>query len=227
MEISNLSKSFGELKVIDDLSISFCQDKIHCLFGPSGCGKSTLVNIMTGIIEADSGIINGIEKKSFSYVFQEDRLLPWATIEENILFVLQSSYDATKAKEIADKYLSLVKLEDFKNLYPEELSGGMKQRASIARAFAFSGDILIMDEPFKGLHLEIKRELMDYIRTNLVNNKITFFITHDVDEALYLADSIYTFKGPPLTLEKQIDIKLRERLNNPEVIENFKSKILG
>lgn len=226
LKIDNLSKSFGNLKVLEDFSICFSQNKINCIFGPSGCGKSTLVNLIAGLIPPDKGNTLGTENASYSYVFQEDRLLPWATIKENIMFVLESIYDKKKAEGLTDKYLSLVNLEDFKNHYPQELSGGMKQRVSIARAFAYGGDILIMDEPFKGLHLEIKKEVMNYIGNNM-NKKLVFFITHDVEEALYLADSIYIFKGPPLVLEKQIDIDIpfSQRQSNKTELEKIKTKI--
>lgn len=228
LKINNLSKSFGDLKVIEDLSICFSQKKIHCIFGPSGCGKSTLVNLMTGLVAPDKGKIEFSENAGFSYVFQEDRLLPWATIKENIMFVLESTHDRKKAEELADKYIELVDLVDFKNHYPQELSGGMKQRVSIARAFAYGGDILIMDEPFKGLHLEIKKEVMGYIANNRLH-KLIFLITHDVEEALSLADSIYIFKGPPLTLERQLDIDIpfNQRQNKREELETIRSMILN
>ncbi|MDQ2085233.1 ABC transporter ATP-binding protein [Herbivorax sp. ANBcel31] len=228
--INELKKSFGNLKVIDNLSLKFNSNKIHCIFGPSGCGKSTLINVMTGIISADYGTIEGLEQKKFSYVFQEERLLPWATVEENILFVLESYYKKERAKKLSDKYISLVDLSEFKTHYPDQLSGGMKQRVCIARAFAFDGDILVMDEPFKGLHLDLKKKLMNYIINYLKeNNKTVFFITHDIDEALYLADSIHIFKGPPLNLKKSIKINipsLRSK-NKKEEMESLKNEILN
>ncbi len=227
LKINNLSKSFGNLKVIEDFSICFSQKKTHCIFGPSGCGKSTLINLITGLVAPDKGNTEVTENVSYSYVFQEDRLLPWATIKENIMFVLESIHDKNKAEELTDKYLALVDLVDFKNHYPQELSGGMKQRVSIARAFAYGGDILIMDEPFKGLHLEIKKEVMDYIGNNMTH-KLIFLITHDVEEALYLADSIYIFNGLPLALERQVDIDIpfSQRQRNRQELENIRSKIL-
>ena len=156
--------------------------------------------------------------------------MPWATVEENILFVLESHYKKEEAKKLSDKYISLVNLSEFKNHYPHELSGGMKQRVCIARALAFRGDILIMDEPFKGLHLELKKSLMDYIINYLKeNNKAVFFITHDIDEALYLGDCIYVFSGPPIKLKKEIEIKIPpdERKKDKEYMEKLKEEIIN
>ncbi|HAA43361.1 MAG TPA: ABC transporter ATP-binding protein [Ruminiclostridium sp.] len=230
LTINNLKKSFGNLKVLDSLNLIFKPNKVYCIFGPSGCGKTTLFNIIAGILPADGGEIKGLEGKKISYVFQEDRLLPWATVEENILFVLESHYKKEEAKKLSDKYISLVNLSEFKNHYPHELSGGMKQRVCIARALAFRGDILIMDEPFKGLHLELKKSLMDYIINYLKeNNKAVFFITHDIDEALYLGDCIYVFSGPPIKLKKEIEIKIPpdERKKDKEYMEKLKEEIIN
>ncbi|KAB3536054.1 ABC transporter ATP-binding protein [Alkaliphilus pronyensis] len=207
LKIKSLHKSYGKQKVISGLNMDFSSEGIHCLFGPSGCGKTTLVNILAGVIPYDSGDIQGFNNKSFSYIFQEERLLPWATVEKNIKFVLESYNHKGDIDSIVDNYLSLVDLEEFKNYYPKELSGGMKQRVSIARALAYDGDILIMDEPFKGLHLNMKKTLMDYIIDYWHRKKGLFIlITHDADEALCMANYIHVLEGPPLTLKKEIVI---------------------
>lgn len=229
IEMKDIYKSYDDLEVITDFNMNFSSDKVHCFFGPSGCGKTTLVNILTRVISPDNGQIKGIDKKKVSYIFQEDRLLPWATLEENILFVLESFYNKTEAQKVVDKYLSLVELLKFKNHYPNELSGGMKQRASIARALAYGGEILVMDEPFKGLHLELKKNLMDYIVNNWnYKDSFLFFITHDIDEALYLADEICIFNGPPLKIQKQITINIHssDRKRHSREMEKYKTMIL-
>lgn len=231
MEIymKHIYKQYGDLCVLDDFSMVFSPNIVHCFFGPSGCGKTTLVNLLSHILTADKGTIEGADKKTVSYVFQEDRLLPWMTIEDNIRFVLQSRYGKPEAMDLVYQYLSLVDLWEYRHLSPDELSGGMKQRASIARAFAYGGDILILDEPFKGVHLEMKKALMDYILYHWhQKNPYIFFITHDVEEALYLGDEIYTFEGPPLSLKKQITIEVpaKERERDQKEMERYKKLIL-
>ncbi|KOF56044.1 hypothetical protein AGR56_03475 [Clostridium sp. DMHC 10] len=209
---------------MENFNMSFSSDKVHCIFGPSGCGKSTLLNIITGIITSYSGKIEGMEDKSFSYVFQENRLLPWLSVEGNIMFVLESNYSKREAEKISEKYIDLVKLSKFKNNFPRELSGGMKQRVSIARALAYNGDIIVMDEPFKGLDMELKTSLMNFIVNHCkYNNKLFIYTTHDTFEAAYMADNIYVFEGPPLKIKKYmtIDIPFEERCTRISEVKNY------
>ncbi|MFL0249448.1 ABC transporter ATP-binding protein [Clostridium neuense] len=207
IKLEGIGKKYNDLKVIDDFSMNFSSNEVHCIFGPSGCGKSTLLNILTGLIDSYSGKIEGLEDKRFSYVFQEDRLIPWLSVKENIRFVLESNHNKAEIERTCEKYLDLVKLSNFKNNYPKELSGGMKQRVSIARALAYGGDIIVMDEPFKGLDMEIKKNMMDYITDYCkLNNKLFIYTTHDTLEAVYMADNIYVFEGPPLKLKKSVHV---------------------
>lgn len=203
IEIINLSKSYDKLQVLDDFNLKIEKNKIYCLFGPSGCGKTSLLNILAATLSGDSGKIKGIENLSISYIFQEERLLPWKTVRENIELVIPHDRDDIEKKKYIDQVLKLVKLEDFQDYYPDKLSGGMKQRVSFARAFSYRGDLLIMDEPFKGLHLDLKLELMDAIREYLKkNNSYTVFVSHDIEEAKYIADEIIYLEGPPLRILK-------------------------
>ncbi|AOY78231.1 ABC transporter ATP-binding protein [Clostridium formicaceticum] len=229
LSIKNLYKTYGGFQVICNFSMDFFYDKIHCVLGPSGCGKTTLLNIITKLISADQGNLEEVEKKTCSYIFQEDRLLPWATVEENILFVLEGQYKKVEAQQIVDEYLSLVNLSKFKNYYPEELSGGMKQRVSIARAFAYGGEIFVMDEPFKGIHLALKTTLIQYmIDYKHQKSRIFVFATHDIEEALSMADYIHIFQGPPLTLKKQmtIDVPQSQRWKYKDKMTEYKEILL-
>lgn len=232
IQLKGINKSYGNLVVMKDFNIAFPQAKTHCLFGPSGCGKTTLLNVLTGLVKPDRGSITGLEGKTISYIFQEHRLLPWATVEENILFVL-NGHGNSEGKKIAKEYLSLVGLWNFKDSYPEQLSGGMKQRVAIARGLAHEGDILVMDEPFKGLDGDIKRKLMNHIikiyQQREKEKKSIIFITHDIDEALYLSDLIHIFQGTPLTLTKQLTIPIphSQRSSNNMEIMKYRQKFLS
>lgn len=228
IKLENVEKKYSNLSVIENFNISFSDDKVHCIFGPSGSGKSTLLNIITKLENINSGEILGTENKKFSYVFQEDRLLPWLNVEENIMFVLESNYSKREAKEKAQKCMDLVKLSKFSKSLPRELSGGMKQRLSIARAIAYNGDIFVMDEPFKALDMEIKNELMNYIVEYCYNNnKLLIYTTHDAFEAAYMADRIYVFDGPPLKLKKQINIELpfKKRQENVNEVKKYEESL--
>ena len=231
IQINSLSKSFGELIVLNNFNITFTPDKIHCLFGPSGCGKTTLLQLISGLLKPELGHIQGVSNRRIAYVFQEDRLLPWATVKENIMFVLTNRYkDKKEADGLAERYLSLVGLTEFQNYFPDQLSGGMKQRVAIARAFAYQGDVLLLDEPFKGLDYKLKKLLMDYILAYWSQEKpLCLFVTHDPEEGLYLADIIHVLGGPPLNKIKQLAIEILhgERLGRRAQLDEYKKCMLA
>ena len=214
LAIENLSKSFCNLTVFEDFSLKLPEKKITCILGPSGCGKTTLLNMVAGILKPDDGQFKGFEEKNISYLFQEPRLLKWKTVWENIEFVLKDSYTKEKRQEIISKYLELVDLTDFKDYYPDKLSGGMLQRVAIARAFVYSSDILIMDEPFKALDMKLKILLMDsFMKLWLNDLRTVIFVTHDIEEAIYLGDEIFVLSGLPSKIKKKFtnDIPRKER----------------
>lgn len=205
LDIENINKSFGELNIFNDFNISFPKNKISCILGSSGCGKTTLLNMISGLIPSNSGYITDINSSSISYIFQEPRLLDWFTVKENLDFILKDIYPKNEREKIIEKYLGLVSLYDFKNYYPKNLSGGMKQRLSIARAFAYPSDLLLMDEPFKGLDNKLKTSLMKSFLSLWNSDKRTvIFVTHDIDESLYIGDEIFVFKGNPVKISQHI-----------------------
>ena len=226
--IKNLSKSYQEIKLFQDFNIQFRENTISCILGPSGCGKTTLLNMISDNILADSGKFTGLDGKAISYIFQEPRLLPWKTVKENISFVLKEQFTEAKRNNIVDKYLELVELKEFENYYPSKLSGGMKQRAAIARAFSFPSDLILMDEPLKALDLKLKLNLIGAFRKIWQTDKRTvIFVTHDIEEALLLGNDIFVFSKAPVNILENISITAKDRnLNSPEIIE-LKNKIWG
>lgn len=191
IQIDHLYKKYKDHMIFEDISLSLEENRVHLLLGPSGCGKTTLLNILSGLTSMDRGSITGLDGKRFSYIFQEDRLLPWKNARENIEFVLHKDFPKEEAAKIAMDYLTLMNLSEFADYYQDQLSGGMKRRISIARAFAFPSDILLMDEPFKGLDQELKDSLLDsFHRLWLRTPRTVVFVTHDPMEVRYLTEKM-------------------------------------
>jgi NitT/TauT family transport system ATP-binding protein len=142
----------------------------------------------------------------YSYVFQEPRLLPWYSVYENIDFVLKDVYNDSDRDSIINNYIEMVDLSEYKDYKPRALSGGMAQRVSLARAFEYPSNVLIMDEPFKGLDIKLKQEMISlFERLWNKNKKTVIFITHDIEEAVTLSHIIYIISGHPVKIEEKID----------------------
>ena len=217
--INKLSKSFGNLHVIDNFDLEIEENKITCILGPSGCGKSTLLNIIGNLLAPDSGSIDDFTNKEFSYIFQEPRLLEWKTVYQNIAFAIKNKYPSASHKTIIDKYLKIVELDEFQDYYPCKLSGGMKQRTSIARAFSYPSDILLMDEPFVAIDAKLKQSLLSsFIKLWTQDKRTVIFVTHDINEAVLLSDNIYLLDGPPLTIKECYKIDI------PQIKRSFQDK---
>ncbi len=219
--INNLSKSYENNKnktayVLDNIDLEIADNEFVCILGKSGCGKSTLLNILAGYLKADKGkiVVNGEDvvrpSKERGVVFQEHALFPWYTVIQNIAFGPLMS-KKKNAYEIAEKYLKAIKLEQYKEYYPDQLSGGMKQRVGVARAFANAPDILLMDEPFSALDSNTRTFMQSELLKIWETNKTTVvFITHSIEEAVTLADRVVVMGGGKVLANTAIDLK-RER----------------
>lgn len=159
-----------------------------CIMGPSGSGKTTLLNLVAGIVKPDCGFISGIAGKSMSYAFQNPRLLPWKTVLENVELAAGSDGGRMKAVQCLD----VVELSEFKDAFPESLSGGMAQRVSLARTLAAEGDIVLLDEPFSAIDQALKQRIMARLKSRFRENGTTvIMVTHSAEEASMMADRIF------------------------------------
>lgn len=214
LKIKNLKKSFDSKIILKNIKLTLCKNKIHTILGPSGSGKTTLLNIISGMKTHDAGVIEFLEKPVISYLFQEDRLLKWMTVYKNIEIILKEVFTMEQTKELINKYLYKLNLYEYKNHYPEQLSGGMRQRVSAIRAFLYPSNLLLMDEAFKSLDIKIKKKLVKTVIDLWKENpKTILFVTHDVREALLISDNIYLLSDTPTEIIKsyKIDDTVYER----------------
>lgn len=214
IEISRLEKAYGNLKVLDNLSMTLPRRGISVILGPSGCGKTTLLHILSGTAESDGGSLRGLEGMKISYIFQEPRLIPWMTVWDNCAFILPTEMGKGERKERISHVLEVVGLGDFTNYYPRQLSGGMRQRTAMARAFVYPSDILLMDEPFQALDIRLKLKLLEsfnHIWKEM--RRTTIFVTHNIQEALLLGDDLFLLTPLPAKVRDHFtnDLPLEER----------------
>lgn len=231
IEVKDIYKSFKKNKketfeVLEDINLDIETGKFVCLLGPSGCGKTTLLRLIAGLDKPTSGEIVAddelIKKPSGdrAVIFQQYSLFPWLTVLDNVMFGLNLN---NKSKEEnlknAETYLERVGLIEFKNAYPHELSGGMKQRVAIIRSLLNHTPILLMDEPFSALDMQNRHKLQEQLIEvwKRFNNTIVF-VTHDVDEAVYLADEIVIMDKNPGKIQEVVEVDL-ERPRKRESME--------
>ncbi len=220
VSIRNLWMSFpgkrdGEsIHVLEDLNAEVRPGEFVCIVGPSGCGKSTLLNIIGGFLTGTSGEVlveggpvQGPDPRRI-FVFQENGVFPWLTVRENIGFGLREKSDEEKQRIVAH-YTQMVGLTGFEGAYPRELSGGMRQRVEIARALAANPDIIYMDEPFGALDFITRLKMRaDLVRIWQAEKKTILFVTHDIEEAVQLADRVFVMSRRPATIQETVVIDL-------------------
>jgi len=195
LEIKNATKRYGFLTVLDNFSLKFPEKGVVAMLAPSGSGKTTLLRVISGLEKLDAGELVKMPGARVSMIFQEDRLIPVLSARENILAALPPGKES-EAK--ADEMLLACGISQAAHFLPRKLSGGMQRRVAIGRALAFGGDILLMDEPFKGLDTQTREDIIRLVLSQRAGG-LTLFVTHSMEEAQRCADMILHFKGPPLT----------------------------
>ena len=238
LSVRSLSMRFptdgSYIEVLSSIDLDVKDGELVCILGPSGCGKSTLLNVVGGFLKATGGavLIDGEEVAGPDprriFVFQERGVFPWLTVDGNVGFGLFRLGAAERAERIAH-YVKLVGLSGFENAYPQELSGGMKQRLEVARALAVNPDVLFLDEPFGALD-SITRLVMrsELLRIRRAEKKTILFVTHDIDESVQLADRVVVMSTRPATIRRIVDIDMAHPrdLSSPRYIE-LRDLLLG
>ncbi|HEX7052371.1 MAG TPA: ABC transporter ATP-binding protein [Burkholderiales bacterium] len=220
LEVEGLGKSYARdgraLEILDLAAFRVREGEFVSVIGPSGCGKSTFLHILGGFIRADRGAIRvyGAEVRGpgpdRGMMFQEFALFPWRTVAGNVAWALEAQgVPRGRIEAIVERQLEMIGLAEFRNHYPAELSGGMKQRVALARVLAFDPKVLLMDEPFGALDAQT-REAMQEELTQLWERtgKTIVFVTHDIEEAIYLADRVVVLSARPARIKEEVRINL-------------------
>ena len=214
VKVSHMTKKFGDLLVLNDISFEVKKGEFLCVVGPTGCGKTTFLNCLTklGVYQLTSGeiLINNepvdLQKHNVAYIFQEYSAFPWQTVEENVAYGLKiKKRPAAEIKQRVDEMLELVGLTEYRNYYPNQLSASMLQRVSIARAFAVQPELLLMDEPYGQLDNSLRYKLEDdLLRLWQHTGTTVIFITHNIEEAVYLSERILVLTNKPTGIKEEI-----------------------
>lgn len=229
VEVKNLTKRFGDLLVLNNLSFDVEEGDLLCVVGPTGCGKTTFLNSLTKIYDITEGeiLLDGEpvnpKKQNISYIFQGNSTMPWLTVEQNVAFGLDiKKIDKAKKEELVNKYLDIVGLSKYRKYYPKQLSTSMLQRVSIARAFVTEPELLLMDEPYGQLDMELRFHLEDeLIRLWEMTGTTVIFITHNIEEAVYLSSRIMILTNKPTSVKRIMDNSLpRPRdISSPKFVD--------
>ena len=233
--INSVSKKFNDIRALEDICFEVEDGEFVCLLGPSGCGKTTILRLAAGLEIPDEGFlcldgkkIKGVNKEC-GFVFQEYALFPWRTVKQNIEFGPQvKGKTKLECDEISRHYIDLVGLNGFENHYPHQLSGGMKQRVGIARAYANDPKLLLMDEPFGALDAQTRNLMQSELLRIWEEEHISvLFVTHSVDEAVYLGDKVIVMSARPGKIREKFDVKLaRPRIRTSPEANMIRDSVL-
>lgn len=212
VRVEHLTKKFGDLLVIDDISFDIKKGELLCVVGPTGCGKTTFLNSLATLYDITMGsiLLNGqavnTKMHNIAYIFQENSTMPWLTVEKNVSFGLDiKNVSKKEKKEAVDEVLDMVGLTKFRYYYPNQLSASMLQRVVIARAFATKPELLLMDEPYAQLDIELRFKLEDELINLWERTKTTvLFITHNIEEAVYLGENIMVLTNKPTKIKEKL-----------------------
>lgn len=235
LSFKNIEKSFSGLQVIKDFSRDIQEGELVALVGPSGCGKSTLLHIAAGLEKPSSGdfLVDGVPttepNPERTLMFQENALYPWLTLGQNVALALEfQKANKQEALAKAHEWLEKVNLKGFESYYPHQVSGGMRQRAALARAFISQPKALLLDEPFGALDALTRMTLQDALRQLIREARPTvLLVTHDVDEALFLADRILVFSSRPATVLQEFTLSHHEKTHDLSEFSNMRREILS
>lgn len=216
VRVENLTKKFGDLLVLDEISFDVKKGDFVCIVGPTGCGKTTFLNLLVKLLEPTSGriLIDGVpadpQKHNISFVFQEPSAYPWLTVEDNIRFGLQiKKLPEDVIRQRTDEVLNILGLERDRKKYPRELSTSTEQRIVIGRSFALHPDLLLMDEPYAPMDIKVRYYLEDQvIKLWQATQSTVLFITHNIEEAVYLAEKCLVLTNKPAKVKEEIKIDL-------------------
>lgn len=223
MQMTDVCKSFGDKRILENISLTIERGSFTCICGPSGCGKTTLMDILAGYLEPDSGqcTFNGVPVSGPSpdrlVVFQENTLFQWMSLWDNTLFGPKIlGKDLEKAAEKARELISMSGLSGFEKKYPLQLSGGMQRRAELIRALINEPQILLMDEPFRGLDAMTRAMMQEYFLQVFETTQITMLlISSELDEAIFMGDTVYLLSAMPAKIKKKLSVNLPR----PRVLE--------
>ena len=216
VEVKGLTKSFGDLLVLNDINFNVKKGEFLAIVGPTGCGKTTFLNVLSKLLPATKGqiLLDGVEadpkKHNLAFVFQEPSSMPWLTVKENVALGMDIKQVPSKERnKRLEKILTMVGLKDCADLLPNQISASMEQRVSVSRAFATNPDLLLMDEPYGQLDIKLRYYLEDeLVKLWRELGSTVIFVTHNIEEAVYIAERILVLTNKPTTIKASIDVDL-------------------